>query len=262
MQVLNKLDKIYYINLDRRPDRNEHFLKQCVIHNLDFNIIKRFTGIDGLTFNFSEQEKNMFNNVDFKGKPFEKNIMGNQLSHYNILKEMIENDYEYILILQDDVIFRNNFTELLNNILNNIPTNAEIINIGLHKVSVYNHFIPWDLTLSNDHEFISKNKINNEICILQNNINPCSLSYIVTLQGAKNLLKHFDTNGFLRATDCNYNDYLQSKNIFYGSNIVLCTGNQNLGSDISPLSCFTKYIYISSLSCFTKYIYILFKLFS
>lgn len=66
---------------------------------------------------------------------------------------------------------------------------------------------------------------------VKNTINPCSLGYIVTFNGAKNILDFFNRYGFLRATDWNYNDYLNSKNIFYGSTTVLCSGN-NLGSDI------------------------------
>jgi hypothetical protein len=77
-----------------------------------------------------------------------------------------------------------------------------------------------------------KQDLNNAVCILNDTVNPCSLGYIVTLQGAKNLIKHFNEIGFRRATDWNYNDYLRSKNLFYGSRLVLCTGNPNFGSDI------------------------------
>ena len=77
-----------------------------------------------------------------------------------------------------------------------------------------------------------KYPVNSYISILNDTVNPCSLGYIVTLNGAKNLINHFNTNGFLRATDWNFNDYLRSKNIFYGSNLVLCTGNPDFSSDI------------------------------
>ena len=222
-------DKIYYINLNRRPDRNEHFLRECSIHNIPFNKIKRYEAIDGLTYNFSYEEESMFSRVDYKDQPYKKNIMGNQLSHLNILKEMIENDYNYILICQDDVIFTNNITSHLSNLLNNIPNDAEIINIGFHRFASYNTFIPWNF---NDKNEMIKVKINNYICKLTETTNPCSLAYIVTKRGAKNLISHFNNIGFLRATDWNYNDYLIPRNIHYGSCDVLITGNPNLGSDI------------------------------
>jgi GR25 family glycosyltransferase involved in LPS biosynthesis len=158
--------------------------------------------------------------------------MGNQLSHFNILNEMIKKRYNCIIICQDDVIFRNNFMSKLENIMNNIPSNAEIVNIGFHQFAAYEHFVPWDLNNKNDFEILGKKKINDEICILKDTVNPCSLAYIITLKGAINLVLFFKQYGFFRATDWNYNDYLNYKNIFYGSSTVLCTGNPSLGSDI------------------------------
>ena len=226
---MNKINKIYYINLDTRPDRYEHFLKQCYDHHIPYNIISRYTAINGNTYNFSLDDYEMFKKVDYIGQNYMKKIMGNQLSHYNILKEMIEKNYNYIIILQDDVIFRTNFINYLDKLMNNIPDNAEIINIGFHEFASFSVFIPWNFNKEN---IMIKEKINDDVCILNETVNPCSLAYIVTKQGATNLINYFEETGFLRATDMNYNVYLNNKNIFYGSNTVLCTGNPNLGSDI------------------------------
>ena len=85
---------------------------------------------------------------------------------------------------------------------------------------------------NNEEKELSKKNINEYICILNDTINPCSLGYIVTLQGAINLIEFFNKNGFFRATDWNYNDYLKFKNIYYGSRLVLATGNPNFQSDV------------------------------
>jgi GR25 family glycosyltransferase involved in LPS biosynthesis len=145
---------------------------------------------------------------------------------------MIKHQYEYIFICQDDVIFRDDFITELEIVMADIPADAEIINIGYHKKAVYNYFEPWDLNQRELDQLLTKTVINDGICILHEHVNPCSLSYIVTLNGAKNLIEHFNKNGFLRATDYNFNDYLIQKNIFYGSRIVLCTGDHTLLSDI------------------------------
>ena len=228
---MNKISKIYFINLDRRPDRYEHFLKQCSEKFIDFSKVIRFKAIDGNSYNFNDIELSMFKNVDYKGKNYEKNIMGNQLSHINILKDMIQNEYEYIIIFQDDVILKKDFIKEINNIIDNIPIDAEIVNIGYHKFASFNTFIPYDLN-NNEEKELSKKNINEYICILNDTINPCSLGYIVTLQGAINLIEFFNKNGFFRATDWNYNDYLKFKNIYYGSRLVLATGNPNFQSDV------------------------------
>jgi len=142
---MDKVSKIYFINLDRRPDRYEHFLKQCHENNITFNKIQRFKALDGNTYEFSKEEKNMFKQVDYRTQDFSKRIMGNQLSHYYILKEMIEKNYDYIIIFQDDIVLRNNFKKELEKVMNNIPENAEIVNIAFHKFASYNQFIPWNL---------------------------------------------------------------------------------------------------------------------
>ena len=231
---MNNINKLYYINLDKRSDRNKHFIDECKKANIPDYKIKRFSAFDGDSYNFDEDDLNLFNKVDYKGKPFEKKIIGNQLSHYYILQEMIENNYKYIIICQDDVIFKDNFINHLNKVVNNIPSNAEIVNIGFHKYAAYEHFIPWDLNSNEFDDFneLGEIKVNDYICHLKKTINPCSLAYIVTLNGAKNLVNFFKNYGFFRATDWNYNDYLNNRNIFYGTNTVLCTGDPIFGSDI------------------------------
>jgi GR25 family glycosyltransferase involved in LPS biosynthesis len=227
---MNEIDKIYFINLERRPDRYEHFLKECSLKNVSYNKIIRYNAIDGLTYKFTEEEKSMFKNVDYKNQSYMNKIMGNQLSHYYILKEMVKNNYNYILICQDDVIFVDNIKEELDKLIKNIPKNTEIINIGFHQFASYNNFIPWDFNKSTDE--MKKEDINSSVIKLTDTVNPCSLCYLVTQNGAINLINFFNRVGFLRATDWNYNNYLSSKNINYGTKKVLATGNPNMGSDI------------------------------
>ena len=59
------IDKIYYINLKNKTERNEHCLKQFELHNIPNNKIIRFEAIDGNTYNFTENELHMFRNADY-----------------------------------------------------------------------------------------------------------------------------------------------------------------------------------------------------
>jgi len=226
-----QLDKIYYINLDRRPDRKAHFLKQCQNEKINMDLVERFTAIDGNHLKLNEEEERMFANSDFKDADNRRYLIGNQLSHFYILKEMIQKDYDYILVLQDDVILKNNFNFYLSRVLKSLPDDAEIVNIGKHKVADKSFFRPLDLEIGKENLKHCKKDVSNSICKLKDNENPCSLSYIVTRKGARNLVKHFKKNGFLRATDFNYNDYLRENDINYASSVVLCTG-ELMGSDI------------------------------
>jgi len=226
------VDMIYYINLDKRKDRNQHVINQFKKAGIAGNNVKRFTAIDGDTYTFSDEELSLFKNADFLKTPSAKKMMGNQLSHLYIFKDMLEKGYSKILILQDDVVFRDNFVEHLNKVSNSLPLNCEIANIGIHEYCYFNEFKAYDLTAKDDYVRVEKEKINDSVSLWKNTIQPCSLSYILTRNGAKNMISHFEQAGFLCGTDIGFNRYLQKKNIFYGSRTILCTGDPSFGTDI------------------------------
>jgi predicted O-methyltransferase YrrM/GR25 family glycosyltransferase involved in LPS biosynthesis len=240
--TLDKIDKIYYINLSDRTDRNSHFIEQCATHNIPLDKICRFEAVNGETYLFSEMEKYLFRNCDYLNMLAKLKIMGNQLSHYNIFLEMIKNNYQYIIICQDDVVFKNGFCKYIDNLMSNIDnvTDAEIIHLGFHNYACRDVFLSWDLSkLNNDDDEITKNIVNNEICKLkgkfddQHNSNN-SLCYIITRKGAQNYVNYIIQHGFMYGTDFNANFYLINKDIYYGSRYVLATSNPRLGSDIFP----------------------------
>lgn len=241
---MDLLDKIFIINLDKRTDRYEHFLNQCKIHNIPQDKVERFSAIDGKTHEFTNEELLMFKDSNFtnnKKNPLllKKKIMGNQLSHFYILLEMKRRNYKNIIILQDDVMFKEGFMQYINLILSDLPADSEIINFGMHKKACYQHFEPYDI--NNDivddtfieskiTDFVYSYKIWNSETRLR--VNPASLSYIVTKKGCDNLIDFYSKYGFSYETDWCQNLYLQSKNIFYGSKYILATGNNIFKSDV------------------------------
>ena len=211
---MEKIEKLYFINLDRRYDREEHFLNQCVKEKIPINKITKMRAIDGLIHNFTNDEMLMFsksnyiNELNCNATNIIKKIMGNQLSHYYLLKEIIIQNQQLAIICQDDSVLIPNFMDYIEKITLNLPSDAEIINIGLHKHAVESYSEPWDLN-ENDNDFdkIGKQVINEYICKMKPELNPCSLAYIVTLEGAKNIITYFENNGFLSFTDFNFNEY-------------------------------------------------------
>lgn len=226
------IDKLYYINLDKRTDRKDHFLKECANAGIPSDMIQRFSGFDGDTYPFNKEDLELFKHATYIGEEYEKKVIGNQLSHYSILKEMVEKQYDSILICQDDVVFKPNFMRHFEKLMKHIPDDAEIVNIGFYEYLMYGESIPWNFKSTNDFRELGESRVNDSVCRLNYYINPGSLAYVVTLKGAIYLLHHFRKNGFLKETDHNYNDYLLDKNIFYGSTSVLCTCDPTLGSDI------------------------------
>ena len=90
-------DKIYVINLDRRPDRYEAFENEMKKYGVEN--IERFSAIDGTTI--------MANNI-----PLLAGEIGVLESHLMIIKKSREEGLKNILILEDDVYFTDEILKL------------------------------------------------------------------------------------------------------------------------------------------------------
>jgi GR25 family glycosyltransferase involved in LPS biosynthesis len=209
--------KVYFINLDRRPDRNEFMSKQLADQPSITPI--RFKAIEGAIHSFTEEETKLFSKSDFKGTKHYLGIAGNFLSHFELWKRMLEEGDDYIVIFQDDIALVKDFGKQLHQILSDLPVDAEVVNIAQLFVQPKrkNYYV---CNLSNQTKarnkvtFIKK-EVTSEVGILHPFINPQSSGYILTKLGAKNLIEHTYSKGVLSATDGHLNDYLNQKNIFY-----------------------------------------------
>lgn len=111
--AIEKIDQIFYINLEHRKDRKESILKE--IKKIDPNLEKT-TRIDAIKR--------------------EKGAIGCGLSHIKALELAIKKDYKNILILEDDFIFTTT-TENINFNFNNLFYNFKNFNICLLAGNMY-----------------------------------------------------------------------------------------------------------------------------
>lgn len=233
---LNLIDKIFYINLSHRRDRNMHFINQMEKHHIPQEKFERFEAINGAEYLFSEAEFNLFKNANYLNMETMPRIMGNQMSHFKLFQLMIERNYEHIIICQDDIVFKDGFTDYIDALTRELPDDAEIIHFGFHKYAVRDIFLPWDLS-SDIQDEISYEAVNNSLCKLMPSIFELynchnSTGYILTLNGAKNYVDYVLKYGFEFATDVEMSNYLVNKNIYYGSRTVLATTIPTFGSDV------------------------------
>jgi glycosyl transferase family 25 len=78
------IDRIYYINLKTRPDREQHFLKEIDTFVPEFkNKVERFGAIK----------------CDIGG-------IGCTLSHIEVLKNARQHGYGYVIVFEDDLNFQ------------------------------------------------------------------------------------------------------------------------------------------------------------
>ena len=173
-------DKIIYINLDRRPDRNNNVIEQLNKLNL-LPISERFSAIDGKTLNIDNIDRkiitqNGINNAkksDILYTHLTPGAIGCAMSHQAIYKKIVNENINRCLILEDDITFIEDFQNKLNNLEKEITDDFDLFFLGYHRVSQYDTI-----------NFISKN-IHKFITIYG------LFGYIVTKKGAQKLLEIF-----------------------------------------------------------------------
>ena len=213
-----------FINLERRPDRKESIERQLEEQKVDK--IYRYVAKDAREYRFSGDEMGVFTQADFlKDQRISRAIMCNFLSHYDLWDLMIENKIPKMVILQDDAIMKSNFWSYVYAMSSYLPDDAEVVWLG----------IPEQVSLANFNRVAGEHWMTYEtpyVSTLSPSVNPCSLAYLITLEGAMNLKERAQTLGVNRALDHWMNDYLKSKRIFYASTDVLVTNQPGFGSDI------------------------------
>jgi hypothetical protein len=111
-------DKVYVINLDRRPDRYESFKKE--IGKYDIESIERFSAVDGTT-------------IMSNGIPLLSGEIGVLESHLNIVKKCVEEGVKNVLILEDDVYFTDEILKL-DEYMSMVPKDWDFIYFGGNHV--------------------------------------------------------------------------------------------------------------------------------
>lgn len=107
---MNNMKK-YVINLKRRPDRLEYFKKVCPYDNVE--ILPAF---DGKHINNNSEGMDWFNHIKTRSKTLSDPEIGCFVSHIKIWKKIVENNHDYTMIFEDDAIFSNQFTEIIDKI--------------------------------------------------------------------------------------------------------------------------------------------------
>jgi len=111
-------DKVYVINLDRRPDRFDSFKKELEKYGIEN--VERFSAIDGNTI--------MSNNI-----PLLAGEIGVLESHLQIIQNCKEKGFKNVLILEDDVYFTEEILKI-NEYMSMVPTDWDFIYFGGNHV--------------------------------------------------------------------------------------------------------------------------------
>ena len=103
------MDKItkYVINLKRRPDRLERFMKTCPYK--DVQIIEAF---DGKNINNNSNGKDWFNHIKTRSKTLSDPEIGCFVSHIKVWEKIVKSNDTYTMIFEDDPIFSKEYKNI------------------------------------------------------------------------------------------------------------------------------------------------------
>ena len=251
---------VYFINLDRRQDRKKYMEEQLDALPKSMFYVERWRASDGVKV--SEEHLKLFNNSDFMDLHVDRanKIMGCALSHFTLWKHVVARGDPFAVVLEDDATLSQGFAEGVQVLKRDIPMTskstvlvriglgafqaklAELIpveavpeDIGLIGTVNYKH---WPFPMDNNYNpaIYSQrypNELPDSIRKCREEVQPCTIAYLITLEGARSLVQHVESNGFPKAVDIFMNDFLIARDRHYITDRILATTTfLKFGSDI------------------------------
>jgi glycosyl transferase family 25 len=204
--------KIFVVHYKKLINRKTHIINQFIKYNIT-------------NYEFIEIDRDELYNHNIC--MFEQNYSNSQiaisLSHFNIYKQIMEK-YDNALILEDDVIFDNDFNNKFNKILMQLPNDYDMLFIGngcnfhIHK----NRLIPNKLVYK---KYIYPTKW------AGNGATRCTDSYLINKKCAINMCKYINNLSYKinKPIDWFLNTAIQDNNfnIYWAEPTIVTQGTQN-----------------------------------
>ena len=172
----NNIDKIYVINLKKNKDRLEKFMKNAKKANIK---VERFDAVYGKEL--SKDHPDILKHF-VKNHGLRLSQIGCALSHIKIMEDAINNNYNNILIFEDDAIIQEDFWDRFYEAYNELPKD-------------------WDMLLLSINTGYGKLYNNKLIKLTKYNGNWGSIGYLVNINFIKKIVNNkFNTtiDNFLR----------------------------------------------------------------
>uniref|UniRef100_A0AAQ5YTI5 Glycosyl transferase family 25 domain-containing protein n=1 Tax=Amphiprion ocellaris TaxID=80972 RepID=A0AAQ5YTI5_AMPOC len=179
-------DEVFLINLRRRSDRKERMLSSLAVLGINATLTE---AVDGKALNSSVLQWMGVDMLPGYTDPYSERVLtrgeiGCFLSHYNIWKQVVQQELQQVLVLEDDVRFEPRFKSRLVAIMDNVQRvglDWDLIYVGRKRLQV------------KQPEYWVKG--------VQNLVHPgysyWTLGYVLSLNGAKKLLQAKPLNKML-----------------------------------------------------------------
>lgn len=130
--------KIFIVHYKKLTERKKYLVDKLTEYGFEYEFIENFereliSEFDTLYYNNEElwydRVSGNYNSLpDYRD--LRESEICNSLSHISALKKVVENNLEYAIVLEDDVIFKDDFKEKIDDIINRTPKDLDVMFFG------------------------------------------------------------------------------------------------------------------------------------
>jgi glycosyl transferase family 25 len=209
--------KMFVVNMDRRPDRWEKFQKNVIGINY-----ARYPAVDGSLLKPTPQLSRIFDSNDYNMRV---GMVGCAMSHIKLYTDLIKQNFDFFVILEDDVETVPDFQAKLVKVLTTTPKNWDLIYLG-------HHLFPQNRTPDNYDK--AKQPVAEKWSRQQSLANSMGGTggYIISKKGAKKLLDFINRTGMTNCIDTMQQKSADELDVYYCSPHLIyseCFTGQNQG---------------------------------
>ena len=195
--------KSFVINLERRPDRMETFLKNTQ-QNAKFLQIERVDAIDGEKMKSTDQLSRIFDGNDFNMR---KGMVGVTMSHMLLYISLMKSDYDAYLIFEDDIELTPRFDKKLYHLhLQMMKLDWDIVYLGHHYYKVITEAYE-----KKSLPFAEKWNAKKSLSLSMGGI----AGYFISKKGAKKLMEFINKRGMTNGIDTMQQKAADELNVYY-----------------------------------------------
>lgn len=193
-------DHVYVITLERAKDRHEHIRKE--LDGLNYEL---FAGKDKQNFSVEDlKQQGIYSETLAKkyhryGKPMQEGQIGCAWSHAEVYKDVLEKNYQKVLILEDDAVIERDAVKQFPAIFKQLPADWELFYFGFAEKEtapkgllfkkIFYHFLRFFNAISYSHKTIERlypKQISPHV--FEAGYHDCTHAYAITQSAAKKLL--------------------------------------------------------------------------
>ena len=171
------VDNVYLINLERRHDRREKMEACFKVLGIKYQLMPAVDGKRDIDQNYlTDRGIQMMSEFEepYHGRPIKLGEIGCFLSHYNIWTDVVKNQYDKVIVFEDDIRFEPYFKakiEHLHHELESLSLDWDLIFLG--RKILWNTDEPW---------------VENSSVLVHVNYTYWTLGYMLSMRGAQKLL--------------------------------------------------------------------------